>query len=84
MADLEGADLRYIKLSDEKHIGPHLADVHWGNTNLAVVDWPAMKMLGDEYEARQTKKARGKRKIILCRMTRGLMSTIQRFEPIVN
>ncbi len=30
-----------------------LADVHWGDVNLSVVNWPTMKMLGDERLARE-------------------------------
>jgi hypothetical protein len=47
--------------SGEQHIGPSLADAQWGNVNLALVQWSGVKMLGDEYEARQTTHA-GKRK----------------------
>ena len=62
-AHLEGVDLRNAELheahlddasiSDEKRVGPWLADVQWGATNLAVVKWSLVEMLGDEYEARQ-------------------------------
>jgi uncharacterized protein YjbI with pentapeptide repeats len=52
-AQLEGAELANVMLSDEKHVGPLLADVKWENTNLAVVEWSQMYMLGDEYKARQ-------------------------------
>lgn len=38
---------------DKQRIGPHLADVFWGNANLSVVDWSQFSMLGEEYEARQ-------------------------------
>jgi uncharacterized protein YjbI with pentapeptide repeats len=44
------------------HLGwPQVADVRWGNANLSVVSWTQMKMLGDEYIARQ-KKFNGKMK----------------------
>src|SRR6266568_271944 len=52
-AHLEGIDLKEAILADENQIGPCLADVSWGNTNLPVVRWSQVKMLGDEYEARQ-------------------------------
>jgi uncharacterized protein YjbI with pentapeptide repeats len=65
-AHLEGADLRdarladawlnEVTLGDEKHRGPQLADVHWGDVNLTVVDWSQVTMLGDECEARQKKR----------------------------
>jgi len=43
-------------LSDEKHIGPRLVDIQWGNTNLAIVNWAQVKLLDDEYRARQKKQ----------------------------
>src|SRR5215469_8252348 len=46
-----------IILFDEKRIGPWLADVRWGDVDLAVVRWSQMKMLGEEYQARQRKQA---------------------------
>ena len=52
-AQLEGADLENVIFGDEKQIGPRIADVQWGNVNLAVVKWSQVKMLGDEYEAKQ-------------------------------
>lgn len=58
-AHLEGAILEKVYLSDNKRIGPLLADVEWGSDNLAVVNWSQVKMLGDEYEAMQ-KKSNGK------------------------
>jgi uncharacterized protein YjbI with pentapeptide repeats len=68
-AYLVGADLReaYMYrvrlenavLSDEKHIGPRLADAHLEGVNLAVVNWKEVEALGDENEALQ-KKGDGK------------------------
>jgi uncharacterized protein YjbI with pentapeptide repeats len=53
-AQLEGAKLAGVVLSDGKErIGPQLADVQWGNTNLSVVKWSQVEMLGDEHLARQ-------------------------------
>jgi hypothetical protein len=43
------------KVGDEKGSSVLLADVYWGSVNLAVVDWTSVKMLGDEYVARQKK-----------------------------
>jgi hypothetical protein len=61
---LEGARLRFAHLenavlSDEKHIGPRLADAHLEGVNLAVVNWKEVEVLGDENEALQ-KKVDGK------------------------
>jgi uncharacterized protein YjbI with pentapeptide repeats len=65
-AHLEQADLEEAHLNDEEHIGPQLVDVQWTGVNLAQLDWASVKMLGDEYKARQKKrdgkvKSRGKR-----------------------
>lgn len=56
LAYLDEAFLDDIILNDEKHIGPLLADVRWGNANLAVVKWSLVNVLGDEHEARQKKR----------------------------
>lgn len=57
-ADLSGArlvdaDLNKAVLADSQGVGPRLVDVRWDGVNLAVVDWSQMKILGDEYRARQ-------------------------------
>src|SRR5260370_34086647 len=52
-AQLKGTHLRNVILGDKQHIGPRLADVQWGDTNLAVVDWSQVTKLGDEWEAMQ-------------------------------
>jgi hypothetical protein len=52
-AQLQGVSLSDAKLVDANDIGPRLADVQWGDTNLAVVDWSELTMLGDEYRAQQ-------------------------------
>jgi uncharacterized protein YjbI with pentapeptide repeats len=58
---LEGVDFSDVTLSNAENIGPQLADVDWGNINLAVVKWPQVKILGDEHKARQ-KRQGGKKK----------------------
>jgi hypothetical protein len=65
-ADLTGADLRgaifdsatnfkYVKLGDGHANSVRVADLRWGGTNLAVVDWSCLTargaQLGDEYVA---------------------------------
>lgn len=73
-AHLEGVDLRNaffdnatnlerITLGEKKFGFARLADVHWGDVNLSVVNWAAMKRLGDEYRARQREIERGTRTI---------------------
>lgn len=53
-AKLEGTYLAEVTLSDERRIGPQLADVQWeSSTNLALVDWSQVTILGDEDVARQ-------------------------------
>jgi uncharacterized protein YjbI with pentapeptide repeats len=52
-SSLEEAELDRVILSDEKHGCPRVADVRWGNVNLAAVKWSQVKMLGDEQRARQ-------------------------------
>ena len=62
-AHLEGADLAHIHFADTHHIGPRIADAQWGDTNLAIVDWSLVTLLGDEYQARQRyDEAEGQRK----------------------
>lgn len=64
-ADLRGAyfdaatNLEGIKLGHGECGFVPLADVRWGNVNLTVVNWTKVKMLGDEYSARQVKKHDG-------------------------
>jgi uncharacterized protein YjbI with pentapeptide repeats len=57
-ADLSGSQLDAIKLgevilSNKKHIGSVLADMQWEHTNLSIIDWSQIKILGDEDEACQ-------------------------------
>lgn len=52
-AHLEGAHLDGLALADENRVGPRLVDTHWEGANLSVVNWPQVRMLGDEYQARQ-------------------------------
>ena len=56
-AYLEGANLKDVILTNEKQIGPKIADIWWSNVSLTAVKWSQVKILGDEYEARQ--KMRG-------------------------
>ena len=57
-ADLRAAfmdsvtDLRNAHLGSEKHGFVRLSDVHWGDVNLAIVDWSLIQQLGDEGRAR--------------------------------
>src|SRR5260370_32034107 len=60
-AQLERAFLVNVMLGDKQRIGPRLADLQWGDTNLAVVDWSQVAALGDEHQARQKKTPDGKK-----------------------
>ncbi len=58
--NLEGATLGGVISGNKKgNRFISLADVHWGGANLAVVDWKLVNSLGDEYEARQSKRENG-------------------------
>src|SRR6266568_1203027 len=62
-----GTNLSGISLESNGHAFVSLAEVHWGDANLAVVDWKSVSMLGDEYRARQ-KERNGKVKDRLTRL----------------
>jgi uncharacterized protein YjbI with pentapeptide repeats len=48
---LGNTDLRYATWIDKNGVGPHLLNVHWGDTDLGVVKWSQIKVLGDEDRA---------------------------------
>lgn len=50
-AQLAGAHLDRLVLADENGVGAQLVDVHWGDANLAVVNWSQIRILGEEYIA---------------------------------
>jgi len=47
--------LESVQLGDTQHGFARIADVSWGNANLAAIDWRSIVMLGDESEAHQWK-----------------------------
>jgi len=47
-----------ITLSDEKFGAAKFTDVHWGDTNLAVVEWSTVSESGDESTARSLKNGK--------------------------
>jgi len=47
--------LNGISLADKQYGPALLAEINWGGTNLFVVDWESVKMLGDEHQAHQPK-----------------------------
>lgn len=48
-------DARVI-LVNEQGVGPRMVDAHLGDVNLAAINWSQVKMLGDEYTARQKER----------------------------
>jgi uncharacterized protein YjbI with pentapeptide repeats len=48
----EGSSLNDAILWDDQHVSPQLADVRWGNVNLATIDWSQVRRTGDERDAR--------------------------------
>ncbi len=60
-AQFEDANMQDVVLVNERRVGPYVADAQWSNVNLSVMGWSQVKMLGDEYEARQ-KTQYGRRK----------------------
>jgi uncharacterized protein YjbI with pentapeptide repeats len=50
-AYLAGAHFNFLHLADEDGVGPMLADIHWEGVNLSVVNWSAIRVLGDDVRA---------------------------------
>ncbi len=63
-ARLVGVDLYNVSLSSLNGIGSFLADVKWGDSNLSVVDWSRVILLGEEHRARQKYDEDGTKKSI--------------------
>ncbi len=61
-AQLENVDLKGVDLANDKHVGPYIADAIWEGINLTVVEWSQVKILGDEYVARQSQDRGGRKK----------------------
>jgi uncharacterized protein YjbI with pentapeptide repeats len=57
-ARLQGAELVRATFNDENHVGPYFVDIEWGDTNLAVIDWSQLTILGDEHWTRGKKGMR--------------------------
>src|SRR5581483_11100703 len=56
----QGTTLDAAMLVNKKHGPLSLLDVHWGETNLATVDWSQLTVLGEEHNI-QHKSAQGKK-----------------------
>src|SRR5947209_15094572 len=81
-----GTSLENIILGNEKVGFVSLVDVHWGDVNLSVVNWPTMKMLGDERLAREGEEldkykdaVRANRQLSVVLQTQGLNEDAARF-----
>ncbi len=61
-AYLKNAGLNDIILGDDKRVGPQVADIQWRETNLYVIEWSQIDMIGDEYEAQLKENKDGERK----------------------
>lgn len=61
-AYLDGANLQYAEISNTENVGPWIVDVHWGDSNLTIMRWSLVRMLGEEYEARQVMARKGRRR----------------------
>ena len=57
-AYLAGAHFNFLHLADEDGVGPMLADIHWEGVNLSVVNWSAVRVLGDDVRALQWERDR--------------------------
>ena len=51
-----------VVLQDDKGRFASFANAHWSDANISVIDWSSVKMLGDEYEARQLEPSSDKTK----------------------
>jgi Pentapeptide repeats (8 copies) len=66
--DLSGAffdsttELGASLLGDKNTGFVHLADIHWNDANIALIDWSLLKKLGEEQVAQQKKTADGRKK----------------------
>jgi uncharacterized protein YjbI with pentapeptide repeats len=55
---LHGAHLNdQVILVDQQGVGPRFLDAYMDGTNLAILRWSQVHMLGEEYEARQSEKS---------------------------
>jgi hypothetical protein len=54
--------LSSVRLSDEQDGNISLVDIHWGDVNVAVVDWTRLSQLGEEDDAERKKRYDGKLK----------------------
>jgi hypothetical protein len=52
-AYLAGVHFTDLHLTDEDGVGPMVADIHWEGVNLSVVNWSAIRVLGDDRWALQ-------------------------------
>ncbi len=96
-AHLEGADLssaffdsatnlEEIVLSTNGYYTASLCDIHWGDVNVAVVDWSTISMLGDEDEPQRyssidqyERAARAYRQLSVVLRNQGLNENAARF-----
>ena len=63
-----GTSLYNIRLGHKLTGFASLAEVHWGDADLTVIDWALVNMLGDELKAHQRKTSDGKHKVVQIRI----------------
>ncbi len=47
--------LTLVNIGNKNGVGPELVNVHWNGVNISTVNWQSVRVLGDEYWAKQRK-----------------------------
>jgi len=68
-----------IVLSNNKYGTASLVDIHWGDVNVAVVDWSKISSLGDEYRFDYERAARAYRQLSVVLRNQGINEHAARF-----
>ncbi len=68
-----------IKLSNDEHGTASLSDIHWGEVNVAVVDWSKISRLGDESDFDYETATRAYRQLSTALRNQGLNEDAARF-----
>jgi uncharacterized protein YjbI with pentapeptide repeats len=77
-------NLKNVTLGNEKMGFASLADVHWGDVNLSVIDWAQVKMLGEERLAWQANEHHGNERIKNKRLDRFRETRLEKFKVAVR
>ncbi len=68
-----------IVLSNNKYGTASLVDIHWGDVNVAVVDWSKISSLGDEYRFDYERAVRAYRQLSVVLRNQGINEHAARF-----